>query len=232
MLKDQKISLVIPCLNEAQALPGLLERIPEGITEVMVVDNGSTDGSADVARKYSATVITEDVKGYGSALLRGIAHAQGDIIALLDADGTYSIQDLTDLLILMETDHLDLISGCRFPLVDPAAMPLANTLANHFISWFISVQFRINIKDSQSGLIIFKRNLLDKITIKNKGMGFSQEIKIKAWLQPDVRCTEKHIHYKVRIGKSNFNGIKDALKNLFALITVHKGLRLGRGNNW
>lgn len=222
MANDNKISMVIPCFNEERGLPVLLsEKISEYITEVIVVDNCSTDNSVQVAQRYSAKVIKEEIKGYGSALLKGIYYAIGNTVVVLDGDGTYSIQDLKETLTFMENNHLDFISGCRFPLTNPKAMPFINKLSNYFISWLIGVLFKVHIKDSQSGFMIFKKHLLDKIKIENKGMGFSQEIKIKAWLLDCTRYAEVHIHYDPRIGKSKFRKISDSLGNLFALIHLY-----------
>ena len=225
----QRISVVIPCYNEAQALPAILSAIPKSISEVIVVDNGSTDDSGQIAQKFFARVVHENIKGYGSAILTGIQHASGDIIALFDGDGTYPIEDFMKALIFMRDHDLDFLSGCRFPLSDETkAMPIVNQWANHGISWLTAILFRIHLKDSQSGLMIFKKRLFDKIHVNNKGMGFSQELKIKAWLVNNARCSEMHIHYNSRIGESKFRKIPDGLKNLFAVFKLYFDMKMNK----
>jgi len=217
----KKISFIIPCLNEEYSLPILLAGIPNYIDEVIVVDNGSTDKSVEAARKYSVRVVEENIRGYGSAILKGIYCANGDILALMDGDASYFIKDLEKAINLLENDKLDFVSGCRFPLMgDHRAMPWVNKIANHFASWFIGILFKINIKDSQSGLMVFRKEFFDRLKIENKGMGFSQELKIKAWLARGAKCAETHIDYGVRIGKSKFQKLPDGLKNLFSLWSI------------
>lgn len=222
MFNGKKVSAVIPCFNEAQALPIVLGGMPEYITEVIVVDNCSTDNSAEIAARFPVKIITQDIRGYGAALSKGIQYATRDTIILLDADATYPMQNLKEAIAFMENNHLDFVSGCRFPAAyTNKTMPFINKLANRFISWLISVLFKLQIKDSQSGLMLFKRHILDKIKIENKGMGFSQEIKIKAWRLSRARCAEVGILYNSRIGRSKFRKIPDSLKNFFALLNLY-----------
>jgi glycosyltransferase involved in cell wall biosynthesis len=218
----QKVSIIIPCLNEELALPIILQKIPEFIDEVIIVDNGSTDKSVEVASRYPVKIVREELRGYGAAHLKGINSATGDILALLDADDTYSMKDLESILGLMEKDNLDFVSGCRFPLIDPAqTMPFINKIANAFISWLTTVLFGARIKDSQSGLMVFRRDFFSCLGVENKGMGFSQELKIRAWLAKDARCAEQHIHYGVRIGDSKFRKLPDGLKNFSSFLGLY-----------
>ncbi len=230
MFNGKKVSIVIPCLNEAQALPVVLESIPEYITEVIVVDNGSTDNSAEIAARYPVRLIRQEIRGYGAALSKGIQYAAGDIIILLDADATYPMRDLEEALALMEKKQLDFVSGCRFPAAYAnKAMPFINKLGNRLISRLIGVLFKVQIRDSQSGLMLFKRQILDKIKIENKGMGFSQELKIKAWRLSPARCAEVAISYNLRIGTSKFRIMPDGLKNFLALFNLYIKIKKDRG---
>ena len=225
MLGDKKISVVIPCLNEESGLAYLFETMPNFIDEVIIADNTSTDKSTEIAKKYNAKVLTEKVKGYGIVLLKGLKHATGDTIIIMDGDGTYTAERLKELCTFLEDNDYDFISGCRFPLTDFMAMPFINRVSNYFISWLIRKVFKVNIQDSQSGLMLFKKGILNKISIYNKGMGFSQEIKIKAWLSNKIKCGEMHIPYNIRIGKVKFRKIKDGLKNLYDLYQLAKDLK-------
>lgn len=221
MLNGKSISIVIPFFNEEQALPVVLQNLPEYADEVIMVDNCSTDNSADIASRFQVILVEEKERGYGSALLKGIKCTTGDLIIMLDGDGSYSMEDIKNALNFLEDNCLDFISGCRFPLRNSTkAMPLINKLANFFISGVIRVLFKIDLKDSQSGFMILKRHLLNKIAIKNKGMGFSQELKIKAWLIDPLCCAEVPISYNVRIGKSKFKKLRDSFCNCFSLVNL------------
>ena len=225
MYKFKTISVVIPCYNEEQGLDRMLLQKPSFIDEVVVVDNNSNDNTADVARKHSATIIYERRRGYGWACLAGLSKANGDIIVILDGDDSYPITGIDKLLLYMENAGCDFVTGNRYPLVDKEAQPLINQFANQFMSLLAKVLFKINLKDSQSGMIVLKRGLLDKIKIYNTGMGFSQEIKIKAFIRPDICCGEVHIHYGARTGKEKFRKIEDSTKNICSLLCLWKELQ-------
>src|SRR5258708_29765094 len=98
MYKGQKITVIIPCLNEEQGIEQILRRMPEFVDETIVVDNGSTDRTADIARSLGAQVIREEVRGYGRSYRRGFAKATGDIIVTLDGDHSYPVEPLSYLL--------------------------------------------------------------------------------------------------------------------------------------
>src|SRR5919201_40594 len=114
-----RISIVLPCLDEERAVGGVIDEAWRGIEstglvgEVIVVDNGSTDRSPAVAAEHGARVVHEPERGYGSAYLRGLAEARGDLIVMADADGTYPLADLRPFVKLLE-DGSDLVLGSRF----------------------------------------------------------------------------------------------------------------------
>jgi len=219
-MKAHKVSLILPCYNEEQALPLILKAIPEFINEVIVVDNGSTDKSRAIAQQYPVMVVFEEKRGYGSALIRGINESKGDVLVLMDCDGTYSFEDVRKMLHYMEEHSIDFLHGCRLPIEDKNAMSLINNMCNRLTTRMINFLFNLNIKDFQSGLIVFKRELWNSIAFKNKGMEFSQNIKIYSHLHKGSRCAERKIDYKPRIGKSKFSKVHDSICILTSLANI------------
>src|SRR5437762_9471175 len=130
MIRDQKISAVIPCYNEEDGVRHVLEGMPSYVDECVVVDNNSTDRTGEVARSLGARVVVEKRPGYGAAYKAGLPAATGDVIVTLDGDGSYPSDAIQPLVERLVDRNLDFISGCRFPLANPRAMPLTNQIGN------------------------------------------------------------------------------------------------------
>ncbi|MDP2653959.1 MAG: glycosyltransferase family 2 protein [Candidatus Omnitrophota bacterium] len=225
MFHASTVSLVIPCLNEEKAIARLLQERPDFIDEVIVVDNGSEDLTAQVARENGARVVPEPRRGYGMAYQAGLPKATGDVIITMDGDGTYPLADIPKMLSLVLQEGYDFVSGCRFPLKQQASMPRVNQWANRVSLWFVHRFLPVGFKDLQSGMWVFRRKILPEILPANPGMGFSQEIKINAYLNPRVKCGEVHIDYSQRIGLSKFHRFKDGLQCLGGLLKMILGKR-------
>jgi len=225
MLNNVITSLIMPCYNEEKGLKAIFESIPSFIDEIIVVDNGSDDNSTQIAKKYNAVVLEEKKRGYGSAILKGLRFAKGEFVIIADSDASYPIASSKDICAHMLKGEFDFVSGCRFPLGNCKAMPFLNRISNYFISWLIRFLFRVRIIDSQSGMVFFRRGTLDKIKAQNRRMGFSQEFKIRHWLNPDIKCSEFHIPYCSRTGKAKFNKIRDGLSNLCDLLILWRELK-------
>lgn len=219
MYNNKKISVIIPCYNEERGLKGILENKPPFVDEVIVVDNDSTDNTKDIAKKYGAIIVYEKSRGYGQAYMAGLPKTTGDIVITSDGDNSYPLSNLVTMLSYMERGDYDFVVGCRFPMVHTNAQPAINKIANRCISWLIRVLFKINLTDSQSGMMAFKKSVLDEIKVQNTDMGFSQEMKIKAFLNPKIKCGEVHIFYLKRLGEVKFKKV-NAVKNLFAVLSL------------
>ena len=145
-----QISVVIPCLDEEAAVGAVVDQAFEGIErsghagEVIVVDNGSTDHSAEIARAHGATVVTEPVRGYGTAYLAGLAAARGEYVVMGDADGTYPLEKLAPFVDRLEQGD-DLVIGSRFDgEIHRGAMPWANRyIGNPILTGMLNVLFGV-----------------------------------------------------------------------------------------
>lgn len=217
MYKDTKISLVIPCYNEEAGIGEILRRIPILFDEAIVVDNACTDRTSEKARRLGAKVVFERQKGYGQAYATGFRAASGDIIVAMDGDNSYSIEETPKLIDYLVNNKLDFISGCRFPLQQKQAMSLLNRLGNYILTVFFNILTFRKIKDSQSGMLVFKREILKEMRLKSRGMAFSEEIKMEAILNKNIKFAEMPIGYSERIGEVKLKKWKDGLINILFL---------------
>lgn len=208
---------MIPCYNEDEGIRKVLESLPTSIDERIVVDNNSTNGAGDIARRLGATVLLERRQGYGFAYQTGLPAANGDIIATLDGDGSYPAEVIPALVSSLLAEELDFISGCRFPLQNPRSMPRTNQLGNFLLTAATAVLYGKGIKDSQSGMWVFRRSLLASLTLRSGGMPLSEEIKLEV-IKHGFRFREVHIPYHERIGEAKLRKWKDGWENLIFLI--------------
>jgi len=217
LYKDKTITVVIPCLNEEEAIGKVLDDVPDFVENVIVVDNNSTDRTPDIARQRGATVIQETVRGYGRAYKTGFSKATGDIIVTLDGDHSYPVHDLKRVLDIFFQYDVDFLSCCRFPVMDADAMSFKHWIGNQVLSLVMSVLYKTPIEDSQSGMWVFYRNILDKIKLRSDGMPLSEEIKIEAIRNRDIRFKEEHIKYSARSGEIKLRPWRDGMRNLLFL---------------
>src|SRR5580698_8310418 len=195
MYKGQRITVIMPCLNEEQAIELLLQQMPAYVDETIVVDNGSTDRTSDVARSWGAKVIREDLRGYGRAYKTGFASATGDIIVTLDGDHSYPPDAISYLLEAFLHLEVDFLNTSRFPVRDAQAMNYKNKLGNLVLSLVMSILYFRWVRDSQSGMWVFRRSILADMKLISDGMAFSEEIKIEALKNASVRFVEISIQY-------------------------------------
>src|ERR1700758_4533870 len=193
MYKSQRITVIIPCLNEEQGIESVMRRMPEFVDEVIVVDNGSTDRTSDVAHSFGAEVIREPVRGYGRSYKRGFASATGDIIVTLDGDHSYPPDAISYLIEAFLHLDVDFLNASRFPVRDRRAMSFKNKFGNLVLSIAFSALFFRWVRDSQSGMWVFRRAILKDMKLESDGMAFSEEIKIEALRNRKIRFTELSI---------------------------------------
>lgn len=217
MYKAQRITIVIPCLNEEEGIRKVLAEVPPLVDEVIIVDNDSTDRTAQVAQEMDAKVIFEKERGYGRAYKTGLFQAQGDIILTLDGDHSYPINAIADLLDMLIDEKIDFLSASRFPIRRKGAMSFKHYFGNKILSLTMSLLYGIWIKDSQSGMWVFRKDALYKMKLESNGMSFSEEIKIEAIINKDIKFKEVPIDYSQRAGEAKLRPWKDGFKNILFL---------------
>jgi glycosyltransferase involved in cell wall biosynthesis len=218
MYKDLKVTVIIPCLNEEQGIERVLNRMPAFVDQVVVVDNGSTDRTADIARSLGAMVIKEEVRGYGRSYKKGFAHATGDVIVTLDGDHSYPVDAISYLLEAFLHLEVDFLNASRFPVRNPKAMSFKHAEGNLLLSLAMSVLFMHWVRDSQSGMWVFRRSILQDMVLEADGMAFSEEIKVEAIRNPHIRFREISIQYSSRLGELKLNPWRDGVQNLLFLV--------------
>src|SRR5919197_6122297 len=177
-----ELSVVIPCLNEAETIEVVLREARAAIertgiaAEIIVADNGSTDGSQEIARRLGARVVPVSARGYGSALMGGIAASRGAYIMMGDADASYDFGAIPDFMKELRAGKA-IVMGCRLPTgggrVMEGAMPfLHRWWGNPMFSWMVQQWFRAPIHDVHCGLRGFTRELYDKLELRCTGMEF------------------------------------------------------------
>jgi glycosyltransferase involved in cell wall biosynthesis len=227
----KKVSFVIPAYNEEKAIKTVIKEIPISKlkslgydTEIVVVDNNSTDKTGHLAKKNGATVFVQPVKGYGNAYKAGFANATGDYIITGDADCTYPFYNSLAFLEILQNEKLDFINTNRLHNVHKDNMHRSHVFGNHFLTGICKVLWRkFPFNDSQSGMWIFKRNIWKKLKVKSSGMPFSQELKIEAY-KKGFKCKEINIEYRARVGEVKLDGWKDAVRNTTHLFVKKLGI--------
>ena len=215
-----QVSVVIPCLNEEVAVGKVVEQALEGIRrstrpgEVLVVDNGSTDRSAEVAREHGARVITERRRGYGSAYLAGLAEARGDYVVMGDADETYPLEELGPFVDRLEQGD-DLVIGSRFEgTIHGDAMPFLNRfVGNPILTGMLNLMFGVKVSDAHCGMRAVRRDALAFLDLHSTGMEFASEMVFKAYRR-GLTVSEIPIDYYPRVGESKLNRFGDAWRHV------------------
>ncbi len=220
-----RVSVVIPCLDEAETIAECVttaravldENHLEG--EVVVVDNGSTDGSGDLARSAGAIVVEERRRGYGSAYLAGLAAARGDYIVMVDADLTYDFREIPSFVKELE-DGAELVVGNRMGGLQPGAMPWLSRVGNPILSGFLNALHRTNVRDAHCGMRAVRRSVLPVLNLRTVGMEFASEMVIRATRENlDVREVPIELH--PRVGTSKLSPFRDGWRHLRVIVVYN-----------
>jgi glycosyltransferase involved in cell wall biosynthesis len=199
MTDPVQLTILMPCLNEAETIARCVESARRGLEragvpgEILVADNGSTDGSQAIAEKLGARVVAVQEKGYGNALRGGVLAARGKWIIMGDADDSYDFSE-ADRFVKKFQEGYELIMGCRLPVgggtIVPGAMPWKNRwIGNPILTFIGRLFFNCPAHDFHSGLRAFTKDALDKMELQTTGMEFASEMVIKATLK-QLRISE------------------------------------------
>ncbi len=181
--RELDISIIMPCLNEeatvgASALEAMKFMENNSLRgEVIVVDNGSTDRSSQIADEHGARVISEPRKGYGRALRTGFEQALGKVVIMGDCDTTYDFLHMEQMYQLLAKGDCDMVMGNRFAGgIKKGAMPLSHRLGVRFLSYCGRKKFKVNVYDFHCGIRGFRKEALEKLELKTDGMEFATEL--------------------------------------------------------
>lgn len=218
-------SFVIPTLNEEEGIGPTIDSIDRtafeqrGLDiEILIVDGDSDDRTRDIAEEKGARVIVEQRKGYGRAYKTGFPEAEGDIVITGDADGTYPFHLAHHYVDVLLDDGLDFITTNRFAELGRQSMSPKHYLGNVVLSTSLRLLYWVAVKDSQSGMWIFRKQALDRLSKPlqafNDGMPFSEEIKIEMFRCPAIEAREIPSELSARRGDAKIESFTDGWKNL------------------
>ncbi len=229
--EELDISIVMPCLNEAGTVGICVDQAygfikSHGLRgEVIVVDNGSRDGSPDRAYMHGAEVLTETRKGYGSAIRRGLKYTRGRVVVIGDCDTTYDFSDLEGFYYRITVSGFDMVIGDRFAIdMEKGAMPLLHKIGVKFLSFCGRRAFHTDVRDFHCGIRSISRSALEKMNFGTVGMEFATEMIARAKEQnlkiDQIPAKLSVCRYK---RKSKLRAVRDGLRHLGYI--VHGGTR-------
>jgi len=221
------VSLILPCYNERESVAlccrsakaGLKELQKAGYTtELIVVDNNSSDGSKTLAKKTGARVLTQKKQGYGAALQKGFAAAYGDILIMADADSSYPLSKLLPFVRYIEKGY-DIVLGSRFlGRINKKSMPFFNrVIGNPMLTGLLNIFYGTHVSDSQTGMRAITKSAYMLLRLTSPGMEFASDMLIKA-IHHRMRIAEIPIAYYPRIGTSKLSPVSDAWRHVREMI--------------
>jgi len=221
-----KVSVIIPTINEEASIGRVLDEVEAALagwdTEVLIVDTDSRDRTRDIAAAKGARVVAEPRRGYGRAYKTGFAAAKGEILATLDADLTYPADRLPKFARLVASGEADFVSGDRLSGLAAEAMTGMHRVGNAILNATFLFLFRHPIRDCQSGMWVFRRDVLDGLPLHSNGMAFSEELKLEV-IRRGYKFREIQIAYRPRVGEKKIRSVRDATKNELWLLRKRFG---------
>jgi glycosyltransferase involved in cell wall biosynthesis len=173
----RRCDVVIPCRNEALALPRVLARLPDGMRAI-VVDNGSTDDTAAVARSLGADVVVEPTPGYGAAVQAGVEAAAAEIVAVMDGDASMDALDLVPMVDDVASGRADLAVGRRRP-ADRAVWPWHARAGNQLVSWWLRTRAGVDVHDI-AAMRVCRRKALLALDVQDRRFGYPLDLLVRA----------------------------------------------------
>ena len=223
LLKITNVNVILPTLNEEKGVGKTIDSINKDYfkknkwnLEVIIVDGDSKDKTRDIAKKKGAKIIIEKRKGYGRAYKTGMSKATGDIIVTGDADATYPFDRIHLYIKQLLDENLDYITTDRFSELKHGSMSVKHYFGNLILALSLRILYFINIRDSQSGMWIFRKEALEKIQALedfNDGMPFSEEIKIEMFSNKELKTKEIPSALYAREGDVKLQSFTDGIKN-------------------
>ncbi len=226
------LSVVIPALNEEESIASIIERTlkaepfiiensPVTKVEIIVVSDGSTDKTVEIAQKYISQIkliIFEKNKGYGAAIKKGWEEASGELLAFIDADGTCDPLFFTNLCNLLQDKNADIVLGCR--INKDSKMPFIRRLGNFLFAKLLTFLSSKYVKDTASGMRVVKKSALSKIYPLPDGLHFTPAMSAKALLNENIVIAEENMSYHEREGESKLHVAKDGIRFLKVILNT------------
>lgn len=222
MYKNQRVTVCLPCRNEAKHLAKVVKRIPSFVDEIIVISNASTDNTMDVAKKLGLQAYEDNrtIKGigYGFAHMTGIEHATGDLIVGADGDATYPIEELGKVIDFLLDDKLDFVSCNRYPLQEGTEIPFKLRLGVWALNTEVNYLYGQKINDILSGMWVFRKPITKKLQLSMGDWNLSPQIKINAMTHPKIKFAEYSIAQHQRMGQSHQNHFKTGMSHLWWIL--------------
>lgn len=226
---EHLLTIVIPALNEQEAIGDtirrclearehIIEKSPVAAVEVIVVSDGSTDRTEEIARSFEEVTVLgfEENRGYGAAIQCGFAHGSGDLVSFLDADGTCDPRFFADLCRALDEEQADLALGSRMGA--DSEMPVVRRIGNTVFAWILGALSHQNVRDTASGMRVIRRSALPHLYPLPDGLHFTPAMSARVLLEERLKLIELPMAYAERTGRSKLSVLKDGMRFLRCII--------------
>jgi hypothetical protein len=223
------LTIVIPALDEEQAIGETLRRCLDaraaiaaggGVerVEIIVVNDGSRDRTEEIARRFDEVTVLgfDQNRGYGAAILSGFAHASGDLLGFLDADGTCDPLQFAAMCRAIDAEPADVVLGCR--MGEGSEMPFVRAFGNTLFAWILGLLSRRRVRDTASGMRVLRRSALDHLTPLPDGLHFTPAMSARILMEDRLRLVELPMPYAERVGRSKLHVVRDGVRFLSCIV--------------